>query len=72
MAPTHVNFPSSMMGMEGHDRSLSLGCPPGKYQLKFDAEATCYLVKGKVKVYPKGPSSSRAVEFVAGDLVTFP
>ncbi|KAI4294852.1 hypothetical protein MLD38_040842 [Melastoma candidum] len=48
------------------------GCPPGKYQLKFDAEETCYLVKGKVKVYPKGSSSSGAVEFGAGDLVTIP
>ncbi|MBA0816741.1 hypothetical protein Gohar_001370 [Gossypium harknessii] len=46
------------------------GCPPGKYMLKFEAEETCYLVKGKVKVYPKG--SSEYVEFGAGDLVTIP
>ncbi|XP_022720017.1 uncharacterized protein LOC111277853 [Durio zibethinus] len=46
------------------------GCPPGKYLLKFDAEETCYLLKGKVKVYPKG--SSEYVEFGAGDLVTIP
>ncbi|KAF3452381.1 hypothetical protein FNV43_RR02814 [Rhamnella rubrinervis] len=46
------------------------GCPPGKYTLKFDAAETCYLVKGKVKVYPKG--SSEFVEFGAGDLVTIP
>ncbi|XVF42378.1 hypothetical protein PTKIN_Ptkin01aG0357400 [Pterospermum kingtungense] len=46
------------------------GCPPGKYLLKFDAEETCYLLKGKVKVYPKG--SSEFVEFGAGDLVTIP
>ena len=46
------------------------GCPPGKYLLKFDAEETCYLIKGKVKVYPKG--SSEFVEFGAGDLVTIP
>ncbi|KAK2632803.1 uncharacterized protein LOC104429154 [Eucalyptus grandis] len=58
------------------------GCPPGKYQLKFDAEETCYLVKGKVKVYPRGSSSSPSsasassedqfVEFGAGDLVIIP
>ncbi|MED6183486.1 hypothetical protein PIB30_038263 [Stylosanthes scabra] len=47
------------------------GCSPGKYQLKFDAEETCYLLKGKVKAYPKG-SSSDFVEFGAGDLVTIP
>ncbi|POO02946.1 RmlC-like cupins superfamily protein [Trema orientale] len=47
------------------------GCPPGKYTLKFDATETCYLVKGKVKVYPKG-SSDHSVEFGAGDLVTIP
>ncbi|KAJ6403663.1 hypothetical protein OIU79_016827 [Salix purpurea] len=46
------------------------GCSPGRYQLKFDAEETCYLVKGKVKVYPKG--SPEFVEFGAGDLVTIP
>jgi uncharacterized cupin superfamily protein len=44
------------------------GCSPGKYQLKFDAEETCYLLKGKVKAHTKG--SSNFVEFGAGDLVT--
>ncbi|BFG37250.1 hypothetical protein CerSpe_235240 [Prunus speciosa] len=34
------------------------GCPPGKYTLKFDAAETCYLVKGKVKVYPKKAAAS--------------
>ncbi|KAK4748985.1 hypothetical protein SAY87_026434 [Trapa incisa] len=46
------------------------GCPPGKYQLRFDAEETCYLLRGKVRAYPKG--SSDFVEFGAGDLVTIP
>ncbi|XVE72842.1 hypothetical protein DITRI_Ditri11bG0070600 [Diplodiscus trichospermus] len=46
------------------------GCSPGKYQLKFDAEETCYLLKGKVRAYPKG--SSEFVEFGAGDLVIIP
>ncbi|XP_061368614.1 uncharacterized protein LOC133311571 [Gastrolobium bilobum] len=46
------------------------GCSPGKYQLKFDAQETCYLLKGKVKACPKG--SPEFVEFGAGDLVTIP
>ncbi|GMH25909.1 hypothetical protein Nepgr_027752 [Nepenthes gracilis] len=46
------------------------GCSPGKYQLKYDARQTCYLLKGKVRAYPK--SSTDCVEFGAGDLVIFP
>ncbi|XP_008783598.1 uncharacterized protein LOC120105908 [Phoenix dactylifera] len=46
------------------------GCPPGKFPLKYDAEETCYLLRGKVKAYMKG--SSECVEFGAGDLVVFP
>ncbi|KAM7496162.1 hypothetical protein LguiA_020576 [Lonicera macranthoides] len=50
------------------------GCSPGKYQLKFDARETCYLLRGKVKVYPKNssPESDDVVEFGAGDLVILP
>ncbi|ESQ54375.1 hypothetical protein EUTSA_v10026608mg [Eutrema salsugineum] len=57
------------------------GCSPGKYHLKYEAEEICYIVKGKVKVYPKQSSSSSSpldaevewcVEFGAGDIVTFP
>ncbi|KAK6164320.1 hypothetical protein DH2020_001184 [Rehmannia glutinosa] len=49
------------------------GCPPGKYQLKFDAQETCYLVRGKVKVYPKNTELlGEIVEFGAGDLVVIP
>ncbi|KMT05787.1 hypothetical protein BVRB_7g166260 [Beta vulgaris subsp. vulgaris] len=50
-------------------------CSPGKYQLKFDAEETCYMVKGKVRAYPKKGSTiieDDYVEFGAGDLVTIP
>ncbi|KMZ69539.1 hypothetical protein ZOSMA_20G00160 [Zostera marina] len=46
------------------------GCPPGKFPLKFDAEETCYLLRGRVKAYTKG--SSECVEFGAGDLVVIP
>ncbi|KAK2986353.1 hypothetical protein RJ640_026617 [Escallonia rubra] len=48
------------------------GCSPGKYQLKFDAQETCYLLRGKVTVYPKNSDDSEAVEFGAGDLVILP
>ncbi|KAL3647671.1 hypothetical protein CASFOL_008639 [Castilleja foliolosa] len=48
------------------------GCGPGKYQLKFDAQETCYLLRGKVKVYPKNSTQSETVEFGAGDLVVIP
>lgn len=52
--------------------------------MKYEAEEICYIVKGKVKVYPKSSSSTAAssssldaqvdwyVEFGAGDIVTFP
>ncbi|KAJ8535677.1 hypothetical protein K7X08_023397 [Anisodus acutangulus] len=46
------------------------GCSPGKYQLKFDAQETCYLLRGKVKVSTK--NSNETVEFGAGDLVIIP
>ncbi|KAJ0967472.1 hypothetical protein J5N97_024389 [Dioscorea zingiberensis] len=48
------------------------GCPPGKFPLKFDAEETCYLLKGKVKAYTKGSTTGQFVEFGAGDLVVIP
>ncbi|XP_025888855.1 uncharacterized protein [Solanum lycopersicum] len=47
-------------------------CSPGKYKLKFDAEETCYLLRGKVKVYPKNTTELSPVEFGAGDLVIIP
>ncbi|CAA7390589.1 unnamed protein product [Spirodela intermedia] len=46
------------------------GCPPGSFPLKFEAEETCYLLRGKVKAFTKG--SSDFVEFGAGDLVVIP
>jgi hypothetical protein len=35
----------------------------------YDEDETCYLLAGKVRVEPDG---GKAVEFGAGDLVTFP
>ena len=46
------------------------GCPPSKFPWTYDATETCYLVKGKVKVYPEGSSSH--VEINAGDLAVLP
>ncbi|CAM6019648.1 unnamed protein product [Sphagnum balticum] len=47
------------------------GCAVSKFPWTYDGQETCYLLKGKVKVYPEG-SSSDFVEFGAGDLVIFP
>ncbi|WOK98966.1 hypothetical protein Cni_G07678 [Canna indica] len=47
------------------------GCSPGKFSLKFDAQETCYFLKGKVKAYVNG-SQDQYVEFGAGDLVIIP
>ncbi|GMN25824.1 hypothetical protein TIFTF001_001075 [Ficus carica] len=69
------NPSSSRLSELGINSWPKWGCPPGKYTLKFDALETCYLLKGKVKVYPKGSSSSSSdqfVEFGAGDLVIIP
>nr|GEZ10863.1 RmlC-like jelly roll fold protein [Tanacetum cinerariifolium] len=46
------------------------GCPPSKFPWTYSSKETCFLLKGKVKVYPEG--SDEAVEFGAGDLVEFP
>lgn len=47
------------------------GCPPSKFPWTYDAKETCYLLKGKVKVYLDG-HNNEFVEFGAGDLVVFP
>lgn len=36
----------------------------------YDERETCYVLEGRVRVVPKG--GAKAVEFGAGDLVTFP
>ncbi|KAF5792205.1 putative rmlC-like cupin domain superfamily, rmlC-like jelly roll protein [Helianthus annuus] len=46
------------------------GCDPSKFPWTYSAKETCYLLKGKVKVYPEG--SDEGVEIGAGDLVVFP
>lgn len=46
------------------------GCPPSKFPWTYTAKETCYVLEGKVKVYPDGHNDF--VEFGAGDLVEFP
>ena len=46
------------------------GCSPSKFPWTYSGTETCYLLKGKVKVYGEG--TSEYVEIGAGDLVTFP
>ncbi|CAK9179966.1 unnamed protein product [Ilex paraguariensis] len=46
------------------------GCLPSKFPWTYSSKETCFLLKGKVQVYPDG--SKEAVEIGAGDLVEFP
>ncbi|KAF6139606.1 hypothetical protein GIB67_033610 [Kingdonia uniflora] len=47
------------------------GCPASKFPWTYSSKETCYLLKGKVKVYPDG-YDNEFVEFGAGDLVELP
>ncbi|KAL0437869.1 UNVERIFIED_CONTAM: hypothetical protein Slati_2269900 [Sesamum latifolium] len=47
-----------------------VGMPSKQVSLDILFQETCYLLEGKVKVYPDG--SDEAVQIVAGDLVVFP
>ena len=42
---------------------------PSEFPWTYDASETCYLLEGEVTVTPEG---GEAVQFGAGDLVTFP
>ncbi|CAD5170688.1 uncharacterized protein LOC135583277 [Musa acuminata AAA Group] len=64
------NLPESRLQQLGIKSWPKWGCPPGKFPLKYDAQETCYLLKGKVKVYTKG--CPECMEFGAGDLAVFP
>jgi uncharacterized cupin superfamily protein len=46
------------------------GCEQSKFPWTYSAKETCYLLQGKVKVYPEGEEGF--VEIAAGDLVVFP
>lgn len=64
------NPPQSKLTELGVTSWPKWGCPPSKFPWTYSAKETCYLLKGKVKVYPDG--SNQAVEIGAGDLVEFP
>ncbi|KAL8481823.1 hypothetical protein ACS0TY_028102 [Phlomoides rotata] len=64
------NPPESKLSDLGVRSWPKWGCPPSKFPWTYSARETCYLLKGKVKVYPDG--SDEAVEIGAGDLVVFP
>eukprot|EP00252_Welwitschia_mirabilis_P019405 TRINITY_DN447_c0_g1_i1.p1 TRINITY_DN447_c0_g1~~TRINITY_DN447_c0_g1_i1.p1 ORF type:complete len:170 (-),score=16.26 TRINITY_DN447_c0_g1_i1:348-857(-) len=46
------------------------GCPPSRFPWTYTAKETCYLLEGKVKVYPEGYNDF--VEIGPKDLVEFP
>ncbi|KAJ4968569.1 hypothetical protein NE237_015270 [Protea cynaroides] len=64
------NPPESKLTELGVRQWPKWGCPPSKFPWTYDAKETCYLLKGKVKVYPD--KHQDFVEFGAGDLVEFP
>ncbi|KAL3845738.1 hypothetical protein ACJIZ3_003141 [Penstemon smallii] len=64
------NPPESKLSDLGVRSWPKWGCPPSKFPWIYSSKETCYLLEGKVKVYPDG--SDEAVEIGAGDLVVFP
>uniref|UniRef100_A0A5B7AUN9 (S)-ureidoglycine aminohydrolase cupin domain-containing protein n=1 Tax=Davidia involucrata TaxID=16924 RepID=A0A5B7AUN9_DAVIN len=66
----HKNPPESKLTELGVRKWPKWGCPPSKFPWTYTSKETCYLLEGKVKVYPDG--SKEAVEIGAGDFVVFP
>ncbi|KAJ9676439.1 hypothetical protein PVL29_025121 [Vitis rotundifolia] len=64
------NPPESRLTQLGVKSWPKWGCEPSKFPWTFTTKETCYLLKGKVKVYPDG--ANECVEIGAGDLVEFP
>ncbi|CAN8246644.1 unnamed protein product [Cochlearia groenlandica] len=64
------NPPESKLTQLGVRNWPKWGCPPSKFPWTYNAKETCYLLQGKVKVYPDG--SDQGVEIEAGDFVVFP
>ncbi|AEE82865.1 putative protein [Arabidopsis thaliana] len=64
------NPPESKLTQLGVRSWPKWGCPPSKFPWTYSAKETCYLLQGKVKVYPNG--SDEGVEIEAGDFVVFP
>eukprot|EP00262_Sarcandra_glabra_P009583 TRINITY_DN2400_c0_g1_i1.p1 TRINITY_DN2400_c0_g1~~TRINITY_DN2400_c0_g1_i1.p1 ORF type:complete len:148 (-),score=30.50 TRINITY_DN2400_c0_g1_i1:128-571(-) len=66
-----TNPPESKLTELGVRKWPKWGCPPSKFPWTYDAKETCYVLEGKVKVYPDG-HQNEFVEFGAGDMVVFP
>ncbi|KAL4184191.1 hypothetical protein AMTRI_Chr11g102140 [Amborella trichopoda] len=64
------NPPESKLAELGVRKWPKWGCPPSKFPWSYEAKETCYLLEGKVKVFPDG--AKEFVEIEAGDLVEFP
>ncbi|KAF5196453.1 Atp-dependent rna helicase ddx42 [Thalictrum thalictroides] len=65
-----TNPPESKLTQLGVKQWPKWGCPPSKFPWTYSSKETCFLLKGKVKVYPDG--EDEFVEFGAGDLVELP
>ncbi|URD88436.1 Enzyme of the cupin superfamily [Musa troglodytarum] len=65
------NPPESRLAELGVRQWPKWGCSPSKFPWTYAAKETCYLLEGKVKVFPKG-HGDEFVEIQAGDLVEFP
>ncbi|KAF3777927.1 hypothetical protein EJ110_NYTH40182 [Nymphaea thermarum] len=62
--------PESRLSELGVRKWPKWGCPPSKFPWTYTDRETCYVLEGKVKVYPDGHDDY--VEIGAGDLVVFP
>uniref|UniRef100_A0A0E0DET2 (S)-ureidoglycine aminohydrolase cupin domain-containing protein n=1 Tax=Oryza meridionalis TaxID=40149 RepID=A0A0E0DET2_9ORYZ len=65
------NPPESRLSELGVREWPKWGCEKSKFPWTYSAKETCYLLQGKVKVYPDGAGED-FVEIAAGDLVVFP
>ncbi|XP_020252951.1 uncharacterized protein LOC109830183 [Asparagus officinalis] len=65
------NPPESKLAELGVRNWPKWGCPPSKFPWTYTAKEKCYLLEGKVKVYPQG-HGNEYVEIGAGDFVEFP
>ncbi|CAN6270043.1 unnamed protein product [Urochloa humidicola] len=65
------NPPESRLSELGVRQWPKWGCEKSKFPWTYSAKETCYLLQGKVKVYPEG-HGEEFVEIAAGDLVVFP
>ncbi|KAL6652667.1 hypothetical protein ACP70R_011592 [Stipagrostis hirtigluma subsp. patula] len=65
------NPPETRLSELGVRQWPKWGCEPSKFPWTYSDKETCYLLQGKVKVYPDG-HGEEFVEIAAGDLVVFP